>query len=363
MKQFKFLGMALCICLASLSSCSDDANMSMNKGSNKDITNATCPDFVAQLTSKQEKNFRDSGSVFLPDQQKDSWNTTIDKDVPAKWGVFTSPLKNQTRAVGIWGSYPAQYWSMIRVKVGNLDPNILDALNEAVEEIENETNVRFYNSQKDPEYYEPYHIKLPNVYVKYADDNDTEGTGSFGLVGGEQFINVPKILASSSVTDSARTRFFLHALCNAAGMFNEQQRKDRDDYVVVNLDNVKDNCKSLFDKQTKNYTMNGNFDFYSITLASSTSYSKNGQKTIVRKGGASIALQYHLSPLDIYFLNLHYLPYIGRTDNYVELDSKVYQNGKLLTEQERLNLQNSINEQRGLYGEPPASGRIERKPW
>jgi hypothetical protein len=363
MKIFKVLEIALLAGMAVLSSCSDDTTLSLNNVStSEDVINNSCVDFVAQLTPEQKRNFYESGDAFLPEQQKDSWNAVVDGGIPTTWGVFDSPIK-QTRAVGIWGSYPAQYWSMIRVKVGNLDENILDALNQAIELIEDKTNVRFYNSQKDAEYYEPYHIKYPNVYVRYAESNMAEGTGNFGLVGGEQYVNVTRELVSTSCNDEERIRFFLHALCNAAGMFNEQQRKDRDDYVAIAMDNVKDNCKSLFDKQTQNYTTQGYFDYNSITLASSTSYSKNGQRTIEKKGGGEIKRNYSLSDLDVYFLNQHYLPYIARTDNYAELDKNVYQNGRLLTETERLNLQKNMNSQRGLYGEPPINGRIERMPW
>lgn len=149
----------------------------------------------------------------------------------------------------------------------------------------------------------------------------------------------------------------MHAFCNAAGMFNEQQRKDRDDYVVVNLNNVKDNCKSAFAKITQNYTMQGAFDMSSITLAASKDYSKNGENTIMKKGNYSIATNSTLSAGDIYFLNSYYLPYKARTDNYVELDDTYYPNGQKLTESERLELQSQINAQRRLYGIPPIENR------
>jgi hypothetical protein len=71
-------------------------------------------------------------------------------------------------------------------------------------------------------------------------ESAVEGSGSYGLIQGGQFINVPAALKSES--DDEIRRFFLHAFCNAAGMFNEQQRKDRDDYVTINLNNVKSNC-------------------------------------------------------------------------------------------------------------------------
>ena len=57
------------------------------------------------------------------------------------------------------------------------------------------------------------------------------------------------------------------------------------------------------------------------------------------------------------------MPYIGRTDIWIELDKVVFYDDRILTESERLQLQRQMNEQRGLYGEPPANGRIERQPW
>lgn len=42
--------------------------------------------------------------------------------------------------------------------------------------------------------------------------------------------------------------------------------------------------------------------------------------------------------------------------NYI-IKNVYNQYGKLLTEEERLQLQNQINSQRGLYGESPVDGR------
>lgn len=57
------------------------------------------------------------------------------------------------------------------------------------------------------------------------------------------------------------------------------------------------------------------------------------------------------------------MPYIARTDNYIELDDTYYPNGQKLTEAERLQLQTQLNSQRGLYGEPPLSGRAILVEW
>lgn len=327
-------------------------------------------DFVAFLSPEQQANIETCGTPFLPTQQNNAWQSIVSEDIPIHWGLFNLPVDEmkdpQTKAVGIWGAYPAQYWTMIRVKTGVLDEFILNCMIMAIDEIETTTNVRFYNSTKDDEsvVVGGTTIKLPNIKVNMGTDSQIEGTGSFGLIGGEQYIYVPYALTDrSKYTTREVVAFFLHAFCNAAGMFNEQQRKDRDTYVTVTLNNVKDACKVCFNKQTKNYVMQGNFDYQSVTLASSRSYSKNGLKTIVKVGGAEIAKNLNLSAGDIYFLNTYYLPYIGRTDNYIELDEVVYSEGRVLTEEERIQLQTQLNAQRGLYGTPPPENRIEKIPW
>lgn len=319
-------------------------------------------DFVASLTPAQQLNLEKTGSAFLDTQQKDAWHNVIDPDIPATWGTFNDPRK-QTRANGIYGSYPAQYWTMIRVKLGPLPKKVRDGFLSAKMTIEESTNVRFYNSIKDGEYYEQGNIKIkfPNVYVEQT-DNKIEGSGSYGLVGGEQKINVPSSLQNKEMKEIER--FFIHALCNAAGMFNEQQRKNRDDYVTINWNNIKDNCKPAFNKEDKNFIMFGTFDYHSVTLASSKAYSKNGGNTILKKGGGEIEVNYTLSEGDKLFLDKFYLPFKARTDNYIELDSVVYDgNGVKLTESQRLQLQTQLNQQRGLYGTPPESGRKEEAPW
>lgn len=121
---------------------------------------------------------------------------------------------------------------MLRVKFSEIPNDIKEVAVDAIDEIESKTNVRFYNSIKDLEYYEPGHIKLPNIAVR-MDGTAVEGSGSYGLVGGEQFINVPTALKQANYDEIKR--FFMHAFCNAAGMFNEQQRKDRDDLLSLIL--------------------------------------------------------------------------------------------------------------------------------
>lgn len=374
MNTFKIYGLiSLIASMAFLSACSneDEPSSEFDTEAASSIKQKSALDFVATLTPEQQANLNSYGEVFLPEQQKDAWTATIDADIPPTWGCFDSPFKGvqagQTRAVGIWGSYPAQYWTMIRLKNGILHKRILNCMILAVEEIESKTNVRFYNSSNDDSHLTVggITIELPNVKVNMLESsNQTVGAGNFGLIGGEQIIYVPSELTDpNEYSNDEVIAFLVHAFCNAAGMFNEQQRKDRDDFVQIYPEHIKESCKVCFNKQTQNYTMAGTFDYQSITLASSKSYSKDGKNTIVKKGGGEIARNLKLANGDINFLNSHYLPFLPRTDNYIELDKDVWYNGRLLTESERLQLQNDLNAQRGLYGTPPASGRKERQSW
>lgn len=111
----------------------------------------------------------ETGYPYEEIEQKNSWNNVISSTIPATWGLFDDPrTKTETRAVGIYGSYPAQYWTMLRVKFSEIPNDIKEVAVDAIDEIESKTNVRFYNSIKDLEYYEPGHIKLPNIAVRMA---------------------------------------------------------------------------------------------------------------------------------------------------------------------------------------------------
>ncbi|KAG7493141.1 high choriolytic enzyme 1-like [Solea senegalensis] len=70
-----------------------------------------------------------------------------------------------------------------------------------------------------------------------------------------------------------------HELMHALGFWHEQSRSDRDVYVKINLDNVKDEHVSNFDrKETLN--LNVPYDYSSLMHYGRTEFSKNGQDTV-----------------------------------------------------------------------------------
>lgn len=175
------------------------------------------------------------------------------------------------------------------------------------------------------------------------------GSSYIGLKGGEQYIFLPK---------DADVPFIIRALCNVAGMYNEQQRNDRDSYVDIKIDRVNSANRYHFNKITTNFFSIGRFDRYSITLAGTDEY---GTNSIFFKYGARITPNEEISDLDKSFLNYFYLPYKARKDTYRELDDVVYDsNNRQLSASERLQLQARLN-----YGNPspPSSGSITQTPW
>lgn len=58
---------------------------------------------------------------------------------------------------------------MLRVKFGDVSGYVKDCAIMAMEEISEKTNVQFFNSIEDPEYLEPYHIKFPNIQIRYGE--------------------------------------------------------------------------------------------------------------------------------------------------------------------------------------------------
>ncbi|XP_048729823.1 zinc metalloproteinase nas-13-like [Ostrea edulis] len=77
----------------------------------------------------------------------------------------------------------------------------------------------------------------------------------------------------------------MHEMNHAVGFFHEQSRYDRDDYILVNWENVQDDKTRDFTKQQKNImdTLGTLYDYGSIMHYGATIFSKNGKPTLVPK--------------------------------------------------------------------------------
>ena len=101
------------------------------------------------------------------------------------------------------------------------------------------------------------------------------GSGNFatvGMVGGQQTL---------TMSNWGSLYVVVHELGHSLGMWHEQQRADRDDYVQILEENIEDNQKHNF--TIKNTTAYGDYDFLSVMHYPSGAWSKNGLTTIEPK--------------------------------------------------------------------------------
>lgn len=362
MKTIKFCLQAI-VLIGMVTSCSDDTYTTISE--QKSIGNEPKAIYETAYTQQQLANWEKTGSPYLENELDNSSNTLIDPTLASTAGVFKPLLpESQTRAFGV-NPEQNRFWSMIRLIIGNVEDYdeapLRSCVIKAISEIEKHTNIRFYNAIDDPVTDPNYGFVYPNVRIQMAPLGQF-GSSYVGRIGGEQYINIPWDMKNnfSKYNTKGVVGFIMHALCNAAGMYNEQQRYDRDTFINIYYNNIQSANKFHFDKITQNYFARGSFDWNSITLASSYDFSVNGAMTISDKSNNELPINTELSNLDRMFLNYFYLPYKARTDAYRELDDVVYDgNNRELTPSEIQELERYLNN--GAY--KPSTGEMIQKPW
>jgi Astacin (Peptidase family M12A) len=155
----------------------------------------------------------------------------------------------------------------------------------------------------------------PFRFVAHSDEPDFisfESLGgcfsSVGRQGGEQTIS----LGAGCTVGSA-----IHEIGHALGLWHEQSRSDRDEFIEVVFENISPQHRHNFDKHVLDGTDLGAYDFGSIMHYPATAFTVNGLPTIRTRSGEAIGQRNGLSPSDIAAVKLMY-----PTLNWDESDSR-----------------------------------------
>ncbi|WGL61185.1 M12 family metallopeptidase [Pigmentibacter sp. JX0631] len=135
-------------------------------------------------------------------------------------------------------------------------------------------------------------------YINITDGDSCHS--EIGMIGGAQ-----KLLLHNM--QCMRLGTIMHELMHSIGFYHEQSRYDRDQYIIINWDNIIDKRKYNFEKKGEFTTRFGKYDYASIMHYGAYAFSKNGSCTISTVDPQiNIGQRSQLSPTDIYGLWLAY---------------------------------------------------------
>ncbi len=132
---------------------------------------------------------------------------------------------------------------------------------DAMDELEAVAPVRFVERSDEPDY-----IRL---------ENSDQNASFVGRVGGAQVVYV---------FNWTYRYIIVHELMHALGMYHEQSRPDRDQYVRINSQNIRPGTEINF-QIASDAAVHGPYDFESVMHYNQTAFSSNGQPTITALPG------------------------------------------------------------------------------